>query len=230
MAEHWFDYRGVQLYRDAATKAYGFGLNALAVDADGAPNAYHKANTGLDDLANACYPKGSWTDILVPDPQDPSRAYEQPDGPFAGCFISRTTLANPALAETAPGKYADASVIPYLVLPGSFYALAGTGAMGDFAMARNLTTGAVSGAVIADVGPSAADLGEVSIALAARLGGVNPNPRTGKGLPKGPFQFVVFPGTRGVLRWPLDAARIHQTAVGLLVKAKGWDMFEPTLA
>jgi len=32
----------------------------MSIDADGAPNAYHPDNIGLDDLKNAGYPNTSW--------------------------------------------------------------------------------------------------------------------------------------------------------------------------
>ena len=55
-----------------------FYKSGMTIDADGAPNAYHPDNIGLDDLKNAGYPNTSWwKNILVPDPQNPNRAYEQ---------------------------------------------------------------------------------------------------------------------------------------------------------
>lgn len=234
MTNFWTKYNSASLYKDPTTQAYAYKLPTLEVDADGAPNAYGPGDTGLDYLANAGYPHGGWHDILVPDPTDQSKAYVRPSNPGRGFFISKTTLANPKLADTAAGKYADATAIPYIVFPGSFYKMAGTGRMGDFVIGVNLDTGVVVGGVVADIGPYNADLGEVSVAMVAGLGGVNPNPRNGKGVPRGPFGFIVFPDTHGKLTWPLDAAAIAKTATDLLADAGGLNTFaaafEPAMA
>src|SRR5215218_2949592 len=64
-------YRGTQLFRFPNSTAYFYLVNRMSVDADGAPNAYHPRDTGLDALANAGFPHGAWRSILVVDPQRP---------------------------------------------------------------------------------------------------------------------------------------------------------------
>ena len=52
----WIAYNGLPLSRLADT-AYLFQTAHKAFDADGAPNAYHPDNIGLDNTANAGWPK-----------------------------------------------------------------------------------------------------------------------------------------------------------------------------
>ena len=97
-----------------------------------------------------------------------------------------------SLPATDPDRYVDASTIPYLVFPSTFHQIQGTGRMGDFGYAINLTTGDPTGFIVADVGPANHSLGEISIAMANELGGHEANPRNGSGAPSGPFAYVVF--------------------------------------
>lgn len=218
---HWTSYEGDDLYRHSSG-AYSYITSHMALDADGSPRAYHPdGHSGLDALANAGYPNKGWRSVLAVDPADPSRPYVQP----SGFFVSKTSLRDKTSAETDPATYVDAETIPYLVFPGNFYAMTGTGAYGDLAMARNLRTGAETYAVVADGGPSKAPLGEVSLALATALGGNNPNPRNGAGMPQGPFQYLVFPRSRPDPAWPQTAADMERTARSLLAGVGGW----PTL-
>ena len=56
----WRDYEGTALMRHGTADAYLFVTDHMRVDADGAPNAYHPDDLGLDFLANAGYPDESW--------------------------------------------------------------------------------------------------------------------------------------------------------------------------
>ena len=107
---HWDDYGGTQLFRNAGQGAYVFATTHAQVDADGAPNAYHpddvglncKTGTGfkgLDCPANGGYPNGDWwPSAIVPDPKNKKKGYVQPDGEFKGFFVSQTSL------RTVPGR------------------------------------------------------------------------------------------------------------------------------
>ena len=143
-------YEGTVARKFPGSTAYFYVTDRMAIDADGAPNAYHPEDRGIDALANAGFPNGGWKSILAVDPHDPAKPFVQPAGPFAGFFVSKTTLQDPTRAETDPARYVDSTRVPYLVFPGAFHALAGTGTMGDLAMARNLRTGAVTAAIVAD--------------------------------------------------------------------------------
>ena len=106
---HWDDYGGTQLFRNAGQGAYVFATTHAQVDADGAPNAYHpddvglncKTGTGfkgLDCPANGGYPNGDWwPSAIVPDPKNKKKGYVQPDGEFKGFFVSQTS-------GTVPGR------------------------------------------------------------------------------------------------------------------------------
>lgn len=98
--------------------------------------------------------------------------------------------------------------------------------MGDLGYAVNIATGKVSAFIVAEVGPPNAELGEMSIALATALGGINPNPRTGAGVPKGKTIYVVFPKSRLVPAWPLTNAQIAANAERLLETIGGSAVIE----
>jgi len=222
----WTTYNGLQLSRLPDETAYLFQTAHKAFDADGAPNAYHPDNIGLDNTANAGWPNSTWwPDVLVPDPADLSKPYVQPDGPFAGFFIARTTLSDASLPETDIRKYVDATTVPYLVFPGAFSAMRGTGFIGDLGFAINRATGDSSAFIVADKGPTNADLGEMSIALAEALGGRNVNPRNGAGAPRGEILYILFPRSvqQRAKPWPLDAASLDAKARALLEAAGGID-------
>lgn len=166
-SEYWTQYKNIDLFKLKETSAYYFVTTHMAVDADGAPNAYHPCDIGLDYLANAGYPnKPRWKDVLVVDPENPDRAYVQDSGEFAGYFVSKTSLQDKDKAVTDPKRYVDARQIPYLVFPRAFHRMRGTGILGDVGLAVNLFSGAKTAFVIADIGPEQAPLGEVSISLA----------------------------------------------------------------
>jgi hypothetical protein len=218
----WKSYEATTLLSHPTASAYLFSSIHIAVDADGAPNAYHPDDIGLDFLANAGYPNNSWwTSVLVPDPDDPRRAYRQVSGQFTGYFVSKTSLQDTSKAATDPARYVDARNIPYLVFPGSFYRMNGTGLLGDLGYAINLTSGEKTSFVVADIGPTNAELGEVSIALAEGLGGNNVNPRTAAGAPRGRMLYIIFPYSSRNHRWPLNADEIEHRAKKLLEETGG---------
>lgn len=231
----WQEYGGSVMLKHSGTSAYVYTTTQVKVDADGAPNAYHPDDIGLhctkgtgfkglDCPANAGYPKSDWwQSALLPDPANPKRAYIQPSGAFAGFFVSQTTLKDKSKADTDPAKYVDSSTIPYIIFPRNFYKMKGTGGMGDLGYAINLKTGEKSPFVVAEIGPSTAELGEMSLALATALGGKNPNPRTGMGTPTGTIMYVVFPGSAKTYPWPLSVSDMSAAVMTLLEKVGGMD-------
>ncbi|MBL8552983.1 MAG: hypothetical protein JNL41_01805 [Phenylobacterium sp.] len=224
------DYRGVALKRFSGSAAYAYSTSRIAIDADGAPNAYHPQDRGIDALANAGYPNGGWRSIIVPDPANPSRGYVQPSGPFAGYFVSMTTVQDTGKARTDPARYVDSTKVPYIVFPGAFYRMKGTGHRGVLGMARNLATGQTSPMIFADGGATNHELGEVSIKLAENLGGANVNPRTGRGAPRGPFAYVIFPGSETSPPWPRSDADLRDRAEAELARIGGWEAVTACLA
>jgi len=123
-------YKAVALKRFSDSRTYAYRTTNIAIDADGAPNAYDPKDRGIDALANAGFPNGGWESVLVADPSNPSTPFVQTSGEFAGFFVSMTTLQDRARAKTDPTRYVDARTVPYVVFPGRFFAMAGTGRRG----------------------------------------------------------------------------------------------------
>ena len=161
-----------------------FFVARMAIDADGAPNAYNADDTGLDELVNAGHP-GHWDGILADESGNP--LVQGADDPFPGFYISCTALSDRTKAPHDPSRFVDASKIPYIVLPGELSAQTGA-RLGDFAVVTNLRSGRSSYAIFADIGT----FGEGSVALAANLG-IWPDARNGG--TRGGVVYLVFPGS-----------------------------------
>jgi len=229
-----FDYMGTSVTFNADRSAYYLASETKLVDADGAPNAYHPADLpdacpdagrGIDCLASAGYPGGSWwRTVLVADPDDPRRPTVQQAGPYKGYFVSMTSLRNTALGAENPASYVDAARTPYLVLPAPIYRTDGMGEMGDIGWAINLDNGRSTPFVIADEGP-VEPFGEASVAFWRALGGT-PNPRNGEGLPDGRIVYAVFPGSGhdAAIGWPIDHDALAREAKARLDAAGGAGM------
>jgi hypothetical protein len=159
----------------------------MTIDADGAPNAYHPDNIGLDDLANAGSP-GNWYGLAKDADGEPF--VQGPDDPFPGYYVSATALADRTKSVNDPTRYVDASKIPFIVLPGAMARQIGA-RPGDFAAVFNQRNGQGSYAIFGDVGPSDR-IGEGSVALAENLG-IRSDARNG-GARRG-ILFLVFPGS-----------------------------------
>ena len=230
----WSEYQGTKLLRVADGSAYLFSPREVKVDADGAPNAYHPDDVGmpctsdrqfkgLDCPKNAGYPNSSWwPSVLVPDPTNRSRPYVQPSSSeFAGYFVSMTALHDPSRAVTDPKRYVDSRIIPYVVFPRSFHGQRGTGTLGDLGYALHLDTGRQSPFVVAEIGPTTAQLGEISIALATAMGGIDPNPRTGRGVSSGRIAYLVFPRSAPRPPWPIAMDQLAARVSSLLSATGG---------
>ncbi len=140
--------RDIPIGRLRGSSAF-FYESGMTIDADGAPNAYHPDNTGLDDLANAGTP-GRW-EGLAKDPY--GEPYIQgPDDPYPGYYVSSTALADRSKPPNDPTRYVDASKIPFIVLPGGMARQLGA-RPGDFVAVFNQRNGKSSYAIFGDVGP-----------------------------------------------------------------------------
>ncbi len=236
----WNPYGDTTIVRNGDGSAYAFQLDAFAVDADGAPNAYHPDDVGkgsspngvykgLDNPSNAGYPKDkkNWPGVIVADPDDKTTGYLQPvTSACPGFFVAQTSLSDHTKSVLDTHRYVDATQVPYFVFPGKFLAWVGTGGMGDFGVAKSLTSGAIVPFIVADVGQPSAPLGEMSIALAAALGGTNPNARTGKGTPPGKVVFILFPRSAMSPAWPVLPADLTSIAMQRLQAAGGFDALD----
>lgn len=153
--------RQVPIWRMPGSQAFFF-VSRMAIDADGAPNAYNSDDTGLDALANAGEPS-RWDGIITDRHGNP--VIQTDHDPFPGYYISCTSLSDETKEFTDPTSYVNASQIPYVVLPKEV-ADRGGARLGDFALVMNLRNGKSSFAIYADIGT----LGEGSVALADALG------------------------------------------------------------
>ena len=178
--------REIPIQRLPGTSAF-FYEAGMSIDADGAPNAYHPDNTGLDDLTNAGGP-GNWEGLAKNRYGDPF--VQGPDDPFPGYYVSATALVDRDRQVSDPLRYVDASKIPYIVLPGSMARQLGA-RPGDFAAVLNQRNAKMSYAIFGDVGPSDR-IGEGSMALAENLG-IRSNARNGGA--RGGIFYLVFPGS-----------------------------------
>jgi len=194
--------QNVPIWQAPGSDAFFF-VSGMTIDADGAPNAYHPDNAGLDDIANAGAP-GHWDGIITDRSGEP--LVQGPDDPFPGYYVSCTSLSDRTKARTDPARYVDASKIPYIVLPRDV-AQQGGAQLGDFAVVVNLRNGKSSYAIFADVGT----LGEGSIALADNLG-IWSNARQGGR--RGGILYLVFPGSGN--RQPRTVEEISEETEKLL--------------
>jgi hypothetical protein len=178
--------RDIPIGRLPGNRAF-FYESGMTIDADGAPNAYHPDNSGLDDLANAGTP-GIW-EALAKD-ADGEPIIQGPNDPFPGFYVSATALSDRSKPVNDPTRYVDASKIPFVVLPGGMARQLGA-RPGDFAVVFNLRNGKNSYAIFGDVGPYDR-IGEGSVALAENLG-IRSDARNG-GTRRG-VVYLVFPGS-----------------------------------
>jgi hypothetical protein len=185
----------------------------MAINADGAPNAYHPANTGTDHIRNAGQPpkgqpnaphsKWKWWGIVAKN----GVPVVQKTGPWKGYYVSTTALAYSGQLEEDPARYVDSNAVPFIVVPNIEK---GRAMLGDYAYVVNRANGKASPAIIADLGPTD-KIGEGSIELARRLG-IKENPRNG-GTSKKDIFYLVFPGTGNRKAQPL--AKIDKAATDL---------------
>jgi hypothetical protein len=161
----------------------------MAIDADGAPNAYAPHDRGLDRTDNARR-RRHWVGVAT---DGRGKPLVQKKGPYRGYYVSTTSLHSSAVRNHAnPAKYVDATRIPYIVLPPEVADRFGI-TLGDLAVVINQRGEQpfFAFAIFADVGPRQ-KIGEGSIALAEALE-VPSNPRTGG--TDGGVRYVIFPGS-----------------------------------
>ena len=202
--------REVPIWRMPGNTAF-FYESGMTIDADGAPNAYHPDNTGLDDLANAGEP-GHWQGLAKNEDGQPF--VQGPDDPFPGYYVSATALSDRTKPVSDPSRYVDASKIPFIVLPGGL-ARELEARPGDFAAVFNLQNGKNTYAIFGDIGPFDR-IGEGSMALAENLG-IRSDARNG-GARRG-ILYLVFPGSGN--RRPRPIEEINAEAEKLLQAWRG---------
>jgi hypothetical protein len=200
-----------QVWWNSGKTAFFYG-GGLAIDADGAPNAYHPDNKGLDYLANAGKP-GNWWGIVTDNGKPSGQPVVQgASDPYPGYYVSATSLEDQSQPVKSPARYVDSGKVPYVVLPPQVMApkTSGGAKLGDFAAVVNTGTGKVVYAIVADRGPKD-KIGEGSIALADGLG-IASNPKKG-GTSNG-VAYVIFPGSGN--RKPRSVDEINKEGERLL--------------
>jgi len=160
----------------------------MAICADGAPNAYHPENKGIDYLANAGKPGNWWALVTHNGKADGEPVVQGPRDPFPGFYVSATALSDPSKPAVDPRRYVDSRIVPYIVLPKGHRQQI---QLGDLGVVINLRNNLISPAIFADIGPSG-KIGEGSIRLARNLG-IKPDPKDG-GAEEG-IIYLVFPGS-----------------------------------
>ncbi len=168
-----------------------FYKSGLAIDADGAPRAYHPNDQlGLDSLAHAGH-RGNWWALVTDNEKTSGTPVVQVTAdPAPGYYISTTALydrANPNPRD--PHRYVDAAKIPYVVLHPKALRYA---QLGDFATVVNFHNGKASAAIVADESAPNLPVGEGSIALAEALA-IDSSPRHGG--QDGDVVYVIYPGS-----------------------------------
>lgn len=165
------------------------------IDADGANGqkgvkfAYREDDSGLDLLANAGWPDGGWTNVLM----DAGDGSPLQDGD--GNIYSKTTYAWKGRPITT--RYVDAATVPYAVVN----PLVRIRAVGVVIGCRARITYRKRSieAVVCDVS-GAGSIGEMSIAAAEALG-IPSSPRRG-GVSKGVL-FEIWPGSAALINGEL---------------------------
>ncbi len=141
----------------------------MSVDVDGAHHSYrldNKKPPALDDIhASAGYPDGSWENVLVPDPANPSKPFVD----SLGFCVSMTSYYRAAFHDrTDRRRWVDAETVPYMVLPGSVRNACKGVVLGCRARMTRITDGLMLEGVYAD--SSGSNIGECSVAAAKVYG------------------------------------------------------------
>ncbi len=158
----------------------------------------------------------------------------QSTGPYAGYFISATSLQNKAYKESDQRRYLDSRAVPFLVLPKRSAFLGQGGArLGDLAFVMDPKTQRYTFAVVGDLGPKN-KLGEASIALAAAIKGVAIDPATVTGntmrklvVPQ-EVVTLVFPGAK--VAAPYGPAEIAAAGIDAIGRFGGLDRLKQCAA
>jgi Fungal chitosanase of glycosyl hydrolase group 75 len=185
----------------------------MAVNADGAPNAYAPEGSGLhplDVLANAGHP-GHYYGVVMNAAGLP--VVQGPTDPFPGYCVSTTALVDHRFGERDPRRYVDARLVPFAVVPPDLISRGVR--MGDLAVA--IRGDVVAGAVVGDEGPGG-HFGEGSIRLADDLKIPGAGTVRHRGVESG-VTFLIFPGSHATPAWPREVEELRAAA---LARFEAW--------
>lgn len=182
----------------------------MVVDADGAPNAYAPAGSGLavlDYLANAM--NGEKFVGVVCIAGEP--VVQDATGLCPGYYVSPTSLVDRTKTVADPRRYVNADAVPYIAVCPELRSVGGL-VFGDLAMV--LYQDKRVAAIIADGSPHN-HYGEASVACARALG-IPASAKNG-GVSSG-VTYVCFPRSAASPAWPrdfaADAEALYQKWVG----------------
>jgi hypothetical protein len=171
--------------------------SGMVVDADGAPNAYAPAGTGLaalDYLANAMNGDKFVGVVCIGGVPVVQRA----GNPCPGYYVSPTSLVDRSKIITDPRRYVNADVVSYVAVCPE---LRSRGVqLGDLAMV--LYKDKRVAAIVADVSPHD-HYGEASVACARAVG--IPSSAKNGGVAAA-VTYVLFPGSLAAPAWPREFA------------------------
>lgn len=223
------DIGSIKLYKDtqSGTQALAFA-SQMAVNPDGAPDAYHPDDIGIVHICNGinvghpghpCKWKARCMEdfnkakaegfrgptkicffAMVTD-ADGVPVIQKEGDPKPGYYISTTALQQPGVPAKTPQAQLDSNQIPFVVIPKKWQRNKYQGVqLGDFAVVLRKSTGAISFAIVGDLGPND-KLGEGAIALHQALGNDPFQIRYGKrrawkGIPPRDVVYFLFPGSR----------------------------------
>jgi len=207
---------GTRVWKLPAQDAFFF-MAGMTIDANGAPDAYHPKNNGLDDLANAGNP-GIWWALVTDNGKLTGNPIVQGvTDPAPGYYVSTTMLEDGTKNRADLQRYVNSKEVPYVALPSGKQ---GGAVLGDFAVVINGKNGKRSSAIFADLGPKN-EIGGGSIALAKALT-IDANPRYGGA--RGDVIYLVFP--RSGNRKPRPVAEIDAEAEQLFAAWGGMEQIQ----
>lgn len=192
-----------------------FYEGALAVDADGAGQAYGPHNAGLDYTADAGE-EGNWYGIVTDSSGNP--VIQGPNDPYPGMYIATTALQDHTKNQTDPNRYVDSEKINYISVASDLIKQYGI-KMGDLGAVYYRNTQKLVSVVVADVGPKF-KYGEGSMALATNLG-IDSNARHGG--TDDNVVTIIFVQSHS--SWPLTNEVIDSLVQSLLQQAGGIEQF-----
>jgi hypothetical protein len=220
------DARTAILYHGVKVRFFEHGyfcqipLRHVAIDADGAPDAYgprrskrDKHGSGLDSLTAAGFPTSKddpidddWRDVLVQDLLNDEEPFLKKDG----YYISKTSLCDEnAKSDASPEKFVDAAQVSYIVMPQLWLDRLGM-RLGDLCLLWRSGAKTKVVAIVADSCPVDEPLGEISIAAAKSLGGRNASARDGVDFPDTDrLCCVMFMRSRPNIVWPITDAFVQ---------------------
>ncbi|MBI5091301.1 MAG: hypothetical protein HZB26_02535 [Candidatus Hydrogenedentes bacterium] len=204
-----------------------FFLAGMAIDADGAPNAYDPENQrGLDFLGNAgC--NGNWWALATDNGRASGKPLIQTGGEFKGFYIAQTSLRDNSKPDADITKYADSRHVPFISLPKGLMER-GVGQVGDLAVVYNMRNDKLEFAIVADEGPNDA-IGEGSISLARSLG-IGINMRAHSAGQDTDVVYLVFPGTATRPKWPRSQEEIRDKAASAFADWGGLSQLKRVIA